>query len=569
MWKLKIAEGKEDPWLVSVNNYIGRQHWEFDPKAGTLEERANVERAREGFKRNRFTMRQSVDFLMRMQLRKENPSVEIPEAIKLEGTEQITEQAVETTLKRAVGYFSTIQAHDGHWPAESAGPLFLLPALTEDGGWGFHIEGQSTMFGSALNYITLRLLGEGPDDGEDDAMARGRRWILDHGGVIGKMLSYCRLVYLPMSYLYGKRFVAPITELIQSLRRELYTQPYSEIDWNKARNTCAKEDLYHEHPLVQDVLWGFLHHFTEPILNRWPFSKLREKALKTIMEHIHYEDVNSRYLCTACIEKVVSLQFEYNLSVIRENPSGNFKEMYRHISKGAWMFSIHDQGWQVSDSTAEGLKAAILLSQMSLENKIEEECLPKMEVSQLGNPKELSGGLRYVECTSSAIQSLSLFKKLYPTRRREEIEECISKGIRFIEESQNYDGSWYGCWGICFTYGTWFGVEALATLGGKCYNSSSLSKACEFLLSKQLPDGGWGESYLSCTNKVYTNLQGNRSNLVHTSWALLALMKAGQARAFMKNCILNYASFRNIFPIWALGEYRNLQMQEEISTITN
>ena len=63
------------------------------------------------------------------QLRKENPSLEIPEAIKVEERQQTTEEAVETTLKRAVGYFSTIQAHDGHWPAESAGPLFLLPAL--------------------------------------------------------------------------------------------------------------------------------------------------------------------------------------------------------------------------------------------------------------------------------------------------------------------------------------------------------------------------------------------------------------------------------------------------------
>ena len=30
--------------------------------------------------------------------------------------------------------------------------------------------------------------------------------------------------------------------------------------------------------------------------------------------------------------------------------------MYRHISKGAWTFSMQDQGWQVSDCTAEGLK---------------------------------------------------------------------------------------------------------------------------------------------------------------------------------------------------------------------
>jgi len=48
------------------------------------------------------------------------------------------------------------------------------------------------------------------------------------------------MVYLPMSYLYGKRFVGPITPTVLSLRKELYTIPYHEIDWNQARNLCAK-----------------------------------------------------------------------------------------------------------------------------------------------------------------------------------------------------------------------------------------------------------------------------------------------------------------------------------------
>jgi len=65
---LKIAEGKDDPWLLSVNNHIGRQHWEFDPEAGTPEERAEVEKAMEEFKKNRFRMRQSADLFMRMQV---------------------------------------------------------------------------------------------------------------------------------------------------------------------------------------------------------------------------------------------------------------------------------------------------------------------------------------------------------------------------------------------------------------------------------------------------------------------------------------------------------------------
>lgn len=53
----------------------------------------------------------------------------------------------------------------------------------EDGGWGLHIEGHSTMFCTALNYICMRILGEPSHGGINNACARARNWILDHGGV--------------------------------------------------------------------------------------------------------------------------------------------------------------------------------------------------------------------------------------------------------------------------------------------------------------------------------------------------------------------------------------------------
>ncbi|KAJ0034619.1 hypothetical protein Pint_26438 [Pistacia integerrima] len=374
MWKLKIAE--DGPWLSTLNNHIGRQHWEFDRDSGTPEEVAQVEKVRQEFKKNRFRVKQSADVLMRMQLTKENPRGEIPERVVVKEGQEITEEAVTTTLRRAISFYSSIQAHDGHWPSESAGPLFFIQPLVialyvtgglnavlssehqkeikrylynhqnEDGGWGLHIEGESTMFGSALSYIALRLLGEGTEDGEDMSIARGRQWILDHGGLVaipswgkfwvsvlgiyewsgcnpmppefwllpkifpihpGKMLCYCRLVYMPMSYLYGKRFVGAITPLIRSLRQELYNEPYHLINWNKSRNTVAREDLYYPHPLIQDLTWGFLYHVTEPFFTRWPFSMMRQKALKVAIHHVHYEDENSQYLCIGCVEKVLCL----------------------------------------------------------------------------------------------------------------------------------------------------------------------------------------------------------------------------------------------------------------------
>ncbi|KAJ8558472.1 hypothetical protein K7X08_005238 [Anisodus acutangulus] len=148
------------------------------------------------------------------------------------------------------------------------------------------------------------------------------------------------------------------------------------------------------------------------------------------------------------------------------------------------------------------------------------ECVGERNVVQvIVNPAETFGDIvtdyPYVECTSAVIQALATFKKLYPGKTIR-----IHLILRFMGR--------YGSWGVFFTYGTWFRVKGLLAAGRSFNNSSSIRKACDFLLTKQVVSGSWGESYLSCQNKLYTHLDGNRSHIVCTAWAMLAFTEAGQ-----------------------------------------
>ncbi|KAH7521897.1 hypothetical protein FEM48_Zijuj07G0080700 [Ziziphus jujuba var. spinosa] len=325
MWKIKFGGGEEDPCLFSTNNFLGRQIWEYDADAGSPEERDEVEKARQHFYQNRFNLKACSDLLWRFQLLgKKKFKQSIPQEKVEDDDKKISYKTADATMRRVINFWSALQSPHGHWPALNAG--------NEDGGWGLHIEGPSMMMCTVLNYLAMRILGEGPDGGLNNACSRARKWILDHGGAMysgswgktwmailglydwegsnpmppelwfhqtlvplhpSKMFCYCRLTFMPMSYFYGKRFVGPITPLIQQLREEIYSQPYNQIKWPRVRHFCAKEDNYYPHGRLQRLMWDGFYYVAEPLLNSRFFRRIREYAVQKAIDYIHYEDENT------------------------------------------------------------------------------------------------------------------------------------------------------------------------------------------------------------------------------------------------------------------------------------
>lgn len=645
----------------------------------------------------------------------------------------------ENALLKGFHFYQYLQAEDGNFPGDYGGPHFLLPGLifasyitstpfseeeqilmkqymlnhqNEDGGWGLHIEDESTMFGSVLQYVALRILGE---DANLEHMQKARTWILENGGathipawgkfylsmmnmydwkgqdslfpemwILPKWLPihpsrfwcHARMVYLPMAYCMSQRITMPENDLIHAVRSEIYTTDYDNVNWKKARNQCCAKDLKYPKTRIYKAIYSLLN-----IYEQKPLKFLRKKADDFMLSYIQAEDKQTNYIDIGPVNKVInsiaiwhakgkdSEEFKkhverwkdylwvaedgmkmqgYNSStfwdtafamqaLIESNAYKKFPTMlkkayhffdvaqvrrdeenrekwFRLQSKGGWPFSNADHGWPITDCTSEGIKTTIMANQtdaidpfidferlkdgidllLDYQNKdggwasYEKARAPKW--IEVFNPAEIFGNIMidysYVECSSACVQGLTKFTRTYPNYRTSEIEKAIQRGIEFIRSKQLPDGSYFGSWAVCFTYGAWFAIEALSTYKKEnklnYNNDETIRKACDFLVQHQNADGGWGESYKSCVEHRYINAN---SHVVNTAWALMGLMAADYPEKsiidkgiqyllttqmtngdfpqqsisglFNHNCMITYTAYRNVFPLWAIGRYIN------------
>lgn len=183
MWKL-VSAGNSDhhPLLHSLNENAGRQTWEWDEDA-SREDRVQVEKLQQAFAHFRHVQKHSSDELLRMQSASKRRGAVTPSRVGK--GKQPTDGQCKDSIRSALHFYEALQQDDGHWPGDYGGPMFLMPGMiialyvtgsidkvlsprhktemirylrnhqNKDGGFGLHIEGPSTMFGTALRYTSM------------------------------------------------------------------------------------------------------------------------------------------------------------------------------------------------------------------------------------------------------------------------------------------------------------------------------------------------------------------------------------------------------------------------------
>jgi squalene-hopene/tetraprenyl-beta-curcumene cyclase len=159
-------------------------------------------------------------------------------------------------------------------------------------------------------------------------------------------------------------------------------------------------------------------------------------------------------------------------------------------------------------------------------------------------------------------------------------ERC-RRGVQWLLDAQEDDGSWFGRWGANHVYGTGAAVPGLVEAGMPA-SDPVIRRAVTWLQRHQNPDGGWGEDLRSYADPDLIGQGATTPS--QTAWALLALLAAGEQHSvaveagvgwlvanqradgnwdepqftgtgFPGDFYLAYHLYRLVFPLSALGRY--------------
>ncbi len=131
-------------------------------------------------------------------------------------------------------------------------------------------------------------------------------------------------------------------------------------------------------------------------------------------------------------------------------------------------------------------------------------------------------------------------------------QPAVQRGVRWLIEHQEPDGSWFGRWGVNHLYGTGAVVPGLVAAGVDPAHPS-IRRAVRWLLEHQNEDGGWGEDPRSYDDPAW--IGRGPSTASQTAWALLALHAAGERSPALERGVAWLTGTQRADGSWAEPQY--------------
>src|SRR5207248_8974021 len=104
--------------------------------------------------------------------------------------------------------------------------------------------------------------------------------------------------------------------------------------------------------------------------------------------------------------------------------------------------------------------------------------------------------------------------------------DATERGLRWLLDEQEQDGSWFGRWGVNHLYGTGAALPALEACGVPS-DHPAMRRAVAWLQAVQQADGSYGEDIRSYADP--SSRGRGRPTPSQTAWALLGYVAAGEA----------------------------------------
>ena len=388
------------------------------------------------------------------------------------------------------------------------------------------------------------------------ALEEAERWMVERIGegsdglaaVFPAMLN-CLIALRALGYSKGNPVYAKaekdFTGLFVDDSEDFRIQPCLSPVWDTAINivSLAESGVSPEHPLLQKASEWLISKEVR-IRGDWAVNNSHPEGSGWAFEYnnVYYPDTDD----TAMVLMALRL--------IQPKDQRSANELFRRALGWQLSFQCDDGGWAAFDKN---------VTTPWLED------MPFADHNAILDPT----------CSDLTARTLELLGYIgFDTGTR-----CVRDAIRYLIDTQDEDGSWYGRWGVNYIYGTWQVLRGLRAIG-QDMTQDWILRGRDWLESCQNSDGGWGETCATYENPGAKGI--GESTASQTAWAVMGICACGDldrlsiqrglrfllasqkrdgswdeqqitGTGFPRVFYLKYDMYRQNFPLLALATYVN------------